>query len=70
MVRDALDQVPDEWLVDEPGFDSPAAVRAAYRHYFDERLTARAGWEAALDAAVAAGPTRTPQRGPRPGWLR
>ncbi|PBC71286.1 hypothetical protein BX265_5883 [Streptomyces sp. TLI_235] len=33
----AIAAIPEVWLADEPGFDSPEAVRAAYR----DRLTAR-----------------------------
>ncbi|HEY3869304.1 MAG TPA: HipA family kinase [Actinocrinis sp.] len=40
----ALALVPDEWLEDEPGFDSPGAVRAAFRSWFDARLEAPRDW--------------------------
>jgi len=69
-VAAALAAVPDEWLADEPGFDSPEDVRTAYADYFTARLAARAEWEAALRAAAAAGLQRRPRRGARPGWLR
>ena len=69
-VAAATAAVPDEWLAGEPGFDSPAAVRDAYAAYFTARLAARAGWEAGLRDAVAAGLQRRPRRGVRPGWLR
>ena len=36
--------VPDEWLADEPGFDSPDAVRGAYRDWFAARTAAPRGW--------------------------
>ena len=69
-VHAAVALVPDEWLADEPGFDTPDAVRDAYVRYFDARLAARAVWEDALGVAVAAGPQRRVARGSRPGWLR
>ncbi|MEV0589564.1 HipA family kinase [Nonomuraea sp. NPDC050310] len=57
--RDLLEEVtalvPDEWLEDEPGFDSAQAVRQAYVEHLHRR--ARDGWE-----------TRTPEkRGGGPG---
>ncbi|MFF7458911.1 HipA family kinase [Kitasatospora sp. NPDC008115] len=36
-IGEAVERIPDVWLTDEPGFDSPGAVREAYR----DRLTAR-----------------------------
>ena len=37
--------VPDEWLTDEPGFDSPDEVRKAFAAWFAGRLRApRADW--------------------------
>lgn len=70
LVAAAVAAVPDEWLADESGFDTPDAVRAAYRRYFADRLAARATWEDALAEAVAAGPQRRRSQGPRPGLLR
>ena len=37
--------VPDEWLVDEGGFDSPGAVRAAYVEHLLRRVEARRRWQ-------------------------
>ncbi|MFD7900041.1 HipA family kinase [Streptomyces sp. NPDC059743] len=54
--------VPDEWLVDEPGFDSTDALRRAYV----EPLLARAATvheRIVLDAPTKSGPSRAP------GWL-
>lgn len=36
--------VPDNWLVDEPFFDSPAAYRQGYIDYLKRRLRARAAF--------------------------
>jgi len=35
-----LDQVPDAWLLPEPGIDTPAEKRAAYVRYLMQRLSA------------------------------
>jgi hypothetical protein len=36
--------VPDEWLTVEPGFDSPDAVRGAYREWFAARIAGPRAW--------------------------
>lgn len=46
----AVDDVPDEWLVDEAEFPDTDAVRAAYRARISARLAARSQW---LDTVVA-----------------
>jgi hypothetical protein len=53
--------VPDEWLVDEPGFDTPDDVRRAYR----ELLGARA-----LDIHERITTDRPQLKQPPPEWLR
>ncbi|MCU7825843.1 HipA family kinase [Kitasatospora sp. DSM 101779] len=40
----AVAAVPEVWLADEPGFDSPDAVRAAYRDLLTARLAGRHDW--------------------------
>jgi HipA-like protein len=57
VIGDAIDQVPDEWLLDEPGFAAPADVRAAYARFFAARLAARESWLPPLYEAVSAGPS-------------
>lgn len=37
-------QVPDEWLADEPGFDTPDAVRYAYVDALTARVANRDAW--------------------------
>jgi hypothetical protein len=69
LVRDALAQVPDEWLDGEPGFPTPDDVRTAYAGHVRARLAARPVWLPALHEAVAAGPNPVPARRNRPGWL-
>jgi hypothetical protein len=66
----AIDEVPDEWLADEPGFEAPADVRTAYADFFRSRLEAQDGWLSALRQAVAQGPQRRERRAPRPWPLR
>lgn len=43
--------VPDEWLADEPGFDSPDAVRVAYRDWFAARIAGPRGWLPTVEVA-------------------
>ena len=38
--REVLAAVPDDWLLPEPGIDTPAAKRAAYVEYLASRLAA------------------------------
>ncbi|MCL7376549.1 HipA family kinase [Streptomyces sp. 35G-GA-8] len=62
LLTEVTADVPDEWLVDEPGFDSTDALRQAYV----EPLLARAGTiheRITLDAPTTNGPSRAP------GWL-
>ena len=63
--------VPDAWLSDEPGFDSPAAVRTAYRDALLARAAAHDVWLAPLRAmAEQGGARRVPvDRNNRPSWL-
>ena len=44
LLEAAVTDVPDLWLVDEPGFASPDAVRAAYVGQLTARLAARDAW--------------------------
>ncbi|MFE4916852.1 HipA family kinase [Streptomyces sp. NPDC056652] len=62
LLTEVTADVPDEWLVDEPGFDSTDALRRAYV----TPLLARAGTiheRLILDAPTTNGPSRAP------GWL-
>ncbi|MBB4950841.1 hypothetical protein F4556_006376 [Kitasatospora gansuensis] len=40
----AVAAIPEEWLTDEPGFDGPEAVRAAYLEKLTARLAGRHDW--------------------------
>ncbi len=44
LLRDVLDQVPDEWLEPRPGAESPDDVRAAYRTFLRARLDGARVW--------------------------
>ncbi|MFJ9032883.1 HipA family kinase [Streptomyces sp. NPDC102274] len=62
LLTEVTADVPDEWLVDEPGFDSTDELRRAYV----EPLLARAGTiheRLTLDAPTTNSPSRAP------GWL-
>ncbi|GAA1269614.1 hypothetical protein GCM10009609_35850 [Pseudonocardia aurantiaca] len=54
LLRAAVDAVPDRWLADEPGFDGPDAVRAAFVAQLLARRDAREAWLPGVRAAVAA----------------
>ena len=70
LVAAAVAAVPDEWLADEPGFDSVGAVRTAYADALAARLDARPSWLPALVAAAETGPPgRVPGHRNRPSWL-
>jgi hypothetical protein len=44
LLEAVLADVPDVWLIDEEGFDSPGAVRAAYAAHLLGRLASREAW--------------------------
>jgi hypothetical protein len=50
LLREVAALVPDEWLADEPGFDSPDAVREAYAAQLAARMAGPRDW---LPAAAA-----------------
>jgi HipA-like kinase len=70
LLRAVVELVPEQWLVDEPGFDGPAAVRTAYVEQLLARLGARDGWLPGVRAAVSERVERPATRGPNPpSWL-
>ena len=44
LVAEVLALVPDVWLAEEPGFDDPDAVRAAYADHLHRRVGLRREW--------------------------
>jgi hypothetical protein len=63
LLAEVAADVPDEWLVDEPGFDTPDAVRRAYV----EALARRA---ATIHTRIGLGPRRERKPSQAPDWLR
>ena len=53
VIEAATAVVPDEWLAEEPGFDSPQEVRVAYRDVIASRLAAGDAWVPQLEDARA-----------------
>lgn len=54
VLRAAVAAVPDAWLADEPGFETPDAVREAYVEVLGGRLASRGSWVPPLEVARAA----------------
>lgn len=54
LLASVLALVPDEWLSDEPGFDSPDDVRSAYAEVLLRRAAEPAPWLDAAEVARAA----------------
>ncbi|HEX9541048.1 MAG TPA: HipA family kinase [Streptosporangiaceae bacterium] len=72
LVGEAAADIPEEWLVDEPGFDRPDQVRDAYVTQVASRLRARQAWLPGLRAAAASGAPRVHRAAAgqgRPAWL-
>jgi hypothetical protein len=75
VIRDAVQQVPAEWLADEPGFDDVEDLRTAYIGQLTARLEARPAWLPALAAAARAGlgqltlADRAGRPASRPAWI-
>jgi len=56
LVRAAVEAVPPEWLLPEPGFQTERELRDAYVSWIVRRLAARESWLPALEAATGARP--------------
>ncbi|MFC9329950.1 HipA family kinase [Kitasatospora sp. NPDC057015] len=75
LLREVLALVPDEWLTDEPGFDSAAQLRETYVGHLSARAADSAAWlpegfatpeeQRAAEAERAAA-----TRAARPAWLQ
>ncbi|WP_435240819.1 HipA family kinase [Streptomyces cucumeris] len=63
LLTEVVADVPDAWLLDEPGFDGPAAVRRAYVEVLLERA-ATVGEKITVGERPGTGPSRAPD------WLR
>jgi hypothetical protein len=69
-LHEVVTLVPDVWLTDEAGFESPEAVRAAYVQALLDRFDARDAWLKGLREAAATGGRPHAARGrSRPSWL-
>ncbi|GHE57879.1 hypothetical protein GCM10018785_28740 [Streptomyces longispororuber] len=75
LLREITAEVPDAWLADEPGFDGPDELRAAYVTYLAARARASAAWlptdfpsRAELDAEAERRARAT--EAARPAWLK
>jgi hypothetical protein len=63
LLAEVAADVPDAWLVDEPGFASPDALRRAYVEALAERA-------ATIHATITLGPRREDKPSQAPEWLR
>ncbi len=45
LLVEVVSVVPDDWLHEEPGFDSVSAVRAAYVDHLLRRVDAKEVWQ-------------------------
>jgi hypothetical protein len=68
LLRTVVDLVPEEWLEDEPGFDSPADLAAAYVTHLRARAADPSVWLPEVGPARPARPP-APRGKTRPGWL-
>ncbi len=68
LLREVVDLVPAEWLEDEPGFDAPADVAAAYAGHLAVRAADPAVWLPEVGPVRPARPPAPPSTA-RPGWL-
>ncbi|MCS0600670.1 hypothetical protein NX794_05410 [Streptomyces sp. LP11] len=55
LLAEVTAEVPDAWLTDEPGFDTPDALRRAYARPLLARAAVIAGRVAGIDARTGAG---------------
>ena len=75
VIREAVAEVPADWLAGEPGFEDVEDLREAYVIQLERRLAARPAWRPALAAAARAGlgqlmpADRAGRPKARPAWL-
>jgi hypothetical protein len=78
LLRSVVALVPDEWLADEPGFESADAVRSAYVDYLLTRVSGPREWypqvvdSTAQDTARAAetGDLKARLKARHPDWMK
>ncbi|MET8578377.1 HipA family kinase [Streptomyces sp. NPDC005012] len=75
LLREVVAVVPDEWLTEEAGLDTPEAVRAAYVGWLAARAACSAAWlptdfPGAEELAAEEHARRERSRRGRPGWLQ
>lgn len=75
LLRSLTVQVPDSWLVGDPGFETPDMAREAYVRYLGARVRASAAWlpvdfPAAEELAAENARRAAGSRQGRPAWLR
>ena len=71
LLREVVALVPVEWLEDEPGFDAPKDVAAAYVAHLRARAADPRAWLPEVGEARPARPRGEPAPGSaRPAWLR
>ena len=67
LLREVVGLAPAEWMEDEPGFDSPADVAAAYVAQLRARLADPAAWLPEVGPARPARPPAPRHHAPRRG---
>lgn len=71
MLREVTALVPDEWLVGEPGFDGPGAIRDAYVELLLARARDSARWLPRLSGTYTPPtPPERPRTSNAPAWLK
>lgn len=68
LLREVTALVPCEWLVDEPGFDGPGAVRDAYTELLLARSRASRDWLPDVSGTVTS--PEPPRTSSAPDWLK
>ncbi len=69
LLREVVALVPPEWMTDEPGFDAPSDVAAAYVAQLRARASDPAPWLPKIGPASPAVPRQEPSASARPHWL-
>jgi hypothetical protein len=70
LLREVVGLVPAEWLTDEPGFDAPEDVAAAYIAQLRARAADPEPWLPKIGPVSPAIPRQEPSASARPHWLK